>query len=158
MRTSLFLLFAICFCVAPTVQAQFSFFPYIGYDLGRDGGGDGPLVGLGVEVPVTPSLLPVAVKGRVSAETTFIGDNLSLIRFNGDAVVRIAAPTVPVTPYAKAGVIVERVTNSTPDPSVTNTEVGAGLGAGAILGNLFAEFTLGLGDVSSGRFAVGYRF
>ncbi len=157
MRTSILLLFAIVLGLAPAASAQFSFFPYVGYDLGQNGG-DGPLIGLGVEVPVTPSLLPVAVKARASAETTFIGDNFSLIRFNGDAVVRIAAPTLPVSPYAKAGVIVERVTNSTPDPSVSNTEIGAGLGIGAILGKLFGEFTLGLGDVSDGRFAVGYRF
>ena len=124
-----------------------------------DGGGDGPLLGLGVEVPVTPSLLPVAAKVRASAETTFISeDNFSVVRFNGDAIVRLAAPTLPVSPYAKAGVIVERITNSNPDPSVSNTEIGAGLGAGVILGKLFAEGTLGLGDVSDFRFAVGFRF
>jgi len=147
--------------VAVPAQAQlgFSFFPYVGYDAGNDGGGDGPLLGLGVEVPVTPSLLPVAAKVRASAETTFISeDNFSVVRFNGDAIVRIAAPALPVSPYAKVGVIVERVTNSSPEPSVSNTEIGAGLGAGVILGKLFGEGTLGLGDVSEFRFSVGFRF
>ena len=120
---------------------------------------DGPLIGLGVEVPVTPSLLPVAVKGRASAETTFVSeDSLSVIRFNGDAIVRIAAPTLPVSPYAKLGVIVERLSDSGPDPSISNTEIGAGLGAGVIVGNLFGEGTIGLGDVSDFRFSVGFRF
>ena len=110
-------------------------------------------------MPGTPSLLPVAAKVRASAETTFISeDNFSVVRFNGDAIVRLAAPTLPVSPYAKAGVIVERITNSNPDPSVSNTEIGAGLGAGVVFGKLFAEGTLGLGDVSDFRFAVGFRF
>ena len=160
MRFSSFLLLsAFAISIAPVAQAQFSFFPYIGYDLGYNDALDGPLIGLGLEVPVTPSLLPVAAKVRASAETTLIGeDNVSVIRFNGDAVVRLAAPALPVSPYAKAGVIVERITNSNPDPSVSNTEIGAGLGAGVILGKLFAEGTLGLGDVSDFRFAVGFRF
>jgi len=160
MRFSSFLLLsAVAISLTSSAHAQFSFFPYVGYDLGSDGGGDGPLLGLGVEVPVTPSLLPVAAKVRASAETTFISeDNFSVIRFNGDAIVRIAAPALPVSPYAKVGVIVERVTNSNPDPSISNTEIGAGLGAGVILGKLFAEGTLGLGDVSDFRFSVGFRF
>jgi len=160
MRFSSFLLLSVfAISIAPTAQAQFSFFPYVGYDLGYNDGGDGPLLGLGVEVPVTPSLLPVAAKIRASAETTFISeDNFSVVRFNGDAIVRLAAPTLPVSPYAKVGVIVERITNSNPNPSVSMTEIGAGLGAGAVFGKLFAEGTLGLGDVSDFRFAVGFRF
>ena len=159
MRTSFFVLLAASFCFAPASIAQFSFFPYAGYDIGYNDGGDGPLIGFGIEVPVTPSLLPVAAKVRASAETTFVGeDNFSVIRFNGDAIVRIAAPAAPVSPYAKAGVIVERITNSNPDPSISNTEVGAGLGAGVIVGKLFGEGTLGLGDVSDFRFTVGFRF
>ncbi|MCH8031317.1 MAG: hypothetical protein IIB09_05825 [Bacteroidetes bacterium] len=152
--------FALLLLAIPAqAQLGFSFFPYVGYDLGSDGGGDGPLLGLGVEVPVTPSLLPVAAKIRASAETTFISeDNFSVVRFNGDAIVRLAAPTLPVSPYAKVGVIVERITNSNPAPSVSMTEIGAGLGAGAVFGKLFAEGTLGLGDVSDFRFAVGFRF
>lgn len=150
-----FLLFAL----PAQAQLGFSFFPYAGYDAGHDGGGDGPLVGLGIEIPVTPSLLPVAAKIRASAETTFVSeDNFSVVRFNGDAVVRIAAPALPVKPYAKAGVIVERITNSNPDPSISNTEVGAGLGAGVVLNKIFIEGTVGLGDVSSFRATAGFRF
>lgn len=145
------------FATPVNAQLGFSFFPYAGYDAGQNGGGDGPLIGLGVEIPVTPSILPVAAKVRASAETTFLSEeNFSVVRFNGDAVVRIAAPAVPVTPYGKAGVVVERISNSELD--ISNTEVGAGIGAGVIFSSLFVEGTLGLGDISDFRATVGYRF
>ncbi len=42
--------------------------------------------------------------------------------------------------------------------SNTSTNLGLNLGIGAEANRFLAEFTLGVGDVSSSRIAVGYRF
>jgi hypothetical protein len=145
----LLLLAALVVAVAAPARAQLGFIPMAGYDIDYEA----PMVGLGFEIGLTPGILPFAAAIRPSAEYVFV-DNVDLFRVNGDLIGRFGAPGVPFAPYGKAGVGVEFSSSD----GGSHTYVGANLGAGLEYNRFLVEGTLGIGDISSGRVAVGYRF
>lgn len=157
---SLLLAAAVALLTVAPAQAQVGFVPLVGYDI--DYGS--PTIGVAVNLGVTPAILPIAVSIRPSAEYLFLNDDSGLgldadgFRLNGDLIGRFAAPGLPVQPYGKAGIGAEIVTAAFEGSSETNTNVGANLGIGAEANRFLAEFTIGVGSISSSRIAVGYRF
>lgn len=166
MRTTLLLLLGASFVLTKPASAQLGFSPMVGYDIDYEAF----FVGFGFELPVTPGILPVSVAIRPSAEYLFIGDEIVLgdsvstdaYRINADIIGRFRAPTLPVSPYVKAGVGVEIASTKGTILGVpfdeNNTEFGLNLGAGVGLGNLFVEGTAGIGNISNFRVTAGYRF
>ena len=146
MRLSLLILALVA--VAAPARAQF--IPMVGYDFDYEAA----QVGVGYELGVTPGFLPASVGIRPSVEYVFVGNNVDVVRGNLDLIARFHAPTLPVAPYGKAGVAVEYVSAA----NTSNTEVGLNLGAGVEINQFLVEGTLGIGNISSGRIAVGYRF
>lgn len=144
------LLAAAALAFAAPSRAQVSLIPMAGYDIDNKA----LQVGLAAELGVTPRILPFAASVRPSAEYVFVGDGVSLIRANGDLIGRFGVIGVPFRPYGKAGVGVEFASGG----GSSNTEIGLNLGAGAEFSRLLAEVTLGIGDISSARIAVGYKF
>ncbi len=144
------LLVVAALALAAPSRAQVSFIPMAGYDIDYEA----LQVGLGFEFAVTPGILPFAASVRPSAEYVFV-DNGDVVRLNGDIIGRFSLVGVPFRPYGKAGVAVEL---QNPEIGDSNTEVGLNLGAGAEFSRLLAEVTLGIGNVSSARIGVGYRF
>lgn len=143
--------------VAAPARAQFGFTPMVGYDF--DSAYEAPFVGLGFEIGLTPGFLPFAASFRPSVEYVFLDDdNVDLIRTNGDLIGRFSAPGSPVSPYGKLGVGVEFVSVDTGNGTDVETGVGANLGAGVEFDRFLVEGTLGVGEISSGRIALGYRF
>ena len=142
------LLAAVLLAVAAPARAQF--IPMVGYDFDREAA----QVGVGYELGVTPGFLPASVGIRPSVEYVFVGNNVDVVRGNLDLIARLRAPAVPFAPYGKAGLAVEYVSLATS----SNTEVGLNLGVGAEVSQFLVEGTLGVGKISSGRIAVGYRF
>ena len=140
--------------VAPA-QAQIGFAPLVGYDFDYEA----PTVGLAFELPLTPGILPLQASIRPSAEYIFVdSDGASAFRVAGDLIGRFRAPGVPFAPYGKAGVVVERISVDVGSESDSNTEIGLGIGAGAAFDRFFVEGTIGIGDISNSRIAVGYQF
>ena len=149
MRFSLLALLALA-AVAPA-RAQVSFVPMVGYDFDYEAA----QIGLGFELGITPGILPAAISLRPSVEYVFAGEGVDVIRGNADLIGRFSVVGVPFAPYAKAGVAAEF---GSPDSGDSNTEFGLNLGVGAEVTRFLVEGTLGIGNISSGRIAVGYRF
>ena len=145
------LLAAAVLALAAPSRAQVSFIPMAGYDIDYEA----LQIGLGAELGVTPGLLPFRASIRPSVEYVFVGDGVDLIRFNGDLIGRFALVGVPFRPYGKAGLAVEYLSA---DGGGSNTDLGLNIGAGAEFDRLLAEVTLGIGDISSARIGVGYKF
>ncbi len=144
-----FLLLAVAaLALAAPSHAQITLVPMVGYDIDYKA----LSVGGGVELALSPGLLPFQAAVRPSAEYVFVGNGLNLVRINGDVLGRFGLVGVPFRPYGKAGVAVEIGSGS------SNTDVGLNLGAGAEFDRALAEVTIGIGSVSSARLAVGYPF
>ena len=155
-------------------QVEVRVLPNVGYDAGFRAAS----LGLGLEVGWRPSGSPVAVALRPSGDVVFVdadrlGDPLTdpfrpgwgsaaryegnVVRVGAEAVARLA--TVPgVAPYLKAGVVGEYEDLMIGDVRTSTFEPGVVAGAGVGLGRTYLEGTLGFGDASRSRVALGLRF
>lgn len=146
--------------LAAPASAQVSFVPMVGYDIDYEAA----MIGLGFEFALPQNAVPLTVAVRPSVEYLFLGDgsdlgiDQSVFRVNGDLIGRFGQSGRALSPYAKAGLALEVASFDTGTVSDTNTEVGLNLGAGAEYNRFLGEVTLGIGDISSTRIAVGYRF
>ncbi len=147
------LLVAAALALAAPSRAQITVVPLVGYDIDYKA----VQLGAGVELGVTPSVLPFRALIRPSAEYVFGSDggDGSTVRLNGDLLGRFALPGVPFQPYGKVGLGVEL---KSPDVGDSSTGLGLNLGVGGAFDRVLAEVTLGIGDISSARIGVGYRF
>lgn len=147
--------------LAAPASAQISFAPMIGYDIDYEAA----MIGLGFEFALPQNAVPLTVAVRPSVEYLFLGDgsdlggiDQSVFRVNGDLIGRFGQPGPALSPFVKAGLGLEVASFDTGTVSDTNTEVGLNLGAGAEYNRFFGEATLGVGNISSTRIGIGYRF
>ena len=170
MRT---LLAAALLCAAATpglAQVGVRVLPNAGYDIGYDGA----TVGLGIEVGWRPPGSPVRVALRPSADLVLDHDLVLAVPYAGggagdlvgtNGVVRLGGEVVglweraplPVTPYAKAGVVAELERITSGDVQVDRWETGPVVGLGLAARRVFVEATHGFGDASRRRVVVGLR-
>lgn len=164
--------------LAAPVGAQVRLAPTAGYDLDTDA----PAIGLGVEVPLTPVRRAAALSLRPSAEYVFATSpavdygygspyisiytpfetpqtsDVHFLRLGVDLVGRTRIPGVPVAPYAKAGLTLERTLYDGLLGPDSDTNLGATAGLGVEARRVFVEGTVGTAAVSTARLAVGVRF
>lgn len=155
-------------------QLTGSILPNAGYDLGYSA----PTVGLGLEVGWNPPSAPVTVHMRASGDVVFVeslpfGDPFfgptivvvqpepiqdeSVIRLGLEAVGRWEHAPLPVTPYAKAGLVLEDERARWADMTLSYRQPGATVGLGLEVGRVYLEGTHGFGDASRRRLAIGVR-
>ena len=152
------LLAAIVVAFAAPAAAQVSFIPMVGLDLDsvQGLGGTDPQIGVGFEYALTPGILPFTAAVRPAVHFVFVGNSATAIRVPIDLIGRFPAPTLPVAPYGKAGLIIEYIDFG--NNAGSNTELGLGLGGGVEVNRFLAELSLGIGNVSSAQITAGYRF
>jgi opacity protein-like surface antigen len=154
---------------ASSASAQVRFLPYVGYAFGggydfeefesTDPGDDLPetggfLVGVGVEFPVTPGFLPIAIKIRPSAETAFMsgyeeGDveaSQNSTQINLDVVADFSPPLAPLGIFAGAGAAY----------AMYNAEVKGDLGGGTTVSQEIDDSAFGLNLFAGARFGGGF--
>jgi len=147
---------------------------------GYDAGYRAASVGLGMEIGWRPAGSPVALALRPTADVVFVGSQASadpliglgdepmgwpggsryegnVVRVGAEAVARLAT-LAQVAPYLKAGIVGEYEDLMIGDVRTAYFEPGAVAGAGVGLGRTYVEGTLGFGDASRSRIAVGLRF
>lgn len=155
--------------LASSASAQVRFLPYVGYTFGgaydfdefdsTDPGDNFPetggiLVGVGVEFPVTPGFLPIAVKLRPSAETVFMsgyeeGDveaSQNLTQLNLDVVADFSPPMAPLAIFAGVGAAY----------AMYNGEVSGDLGGGTTISQEIDDSAFGLNLFGGARFGGGF--
>ena len=153
MRLFLLLAAAVAVSAAPA-RAQISFVPMAGYDVDVEA----LQFGLGFEYALSPGVLPFTAGVRPGIHYVFADGDVNYLRIPVELIGRFSAPGLPVAPYGKAGAVIEFISVDVLGESVSNTEVGLALGAGAEFNRFLGEVTLGVGDVSSLQLTAGYRF
>jgi len=143
-------------------------------NVGYDAGYGAASAGVGAEVGWAPAGAPVAIALRPSADLVFVGSHeyadpllggsprsrytANVTRASLEAVARWAAAPGPAIPYLKAGVTAEYEQVLIGDVDSGRWQEDAVAGGGALLGRFYAEATLGFGDASRSRVALGVRF
>lgn len=144
-------------------------------NVGYDAGYAAPSVGLGAEMEWAPADAPLALALRPSADLV-LARSLSfatplapdpygpdqtdsdVTRFGAEVVVRWTTAPGPAVPYLKAGLAHEYERIRSGDLVLGYGRTDAVAGAGASFGRVYADGTLGFGDASRSRVALGVRF
>lgn len=140
------------FALAPSVHAQISFAPVVGYD----DRGQAPMLGLALEAgaPLYGAPLRPSVRGLV--EYVFTDEDLDVIHGTLDLIGRFGGGYGSAfTPYAKGGLAITSVDDRFNDADI---EVSANVGGGLDASRFFAEGEYAFGDYGGLRARVGYRF
>jgi len=155
--------------IASSASAQVRFLPYVGYSFGggydfddfenNDPGDDlpetgGVLVGVGAEFSVTPGFLPIGIKIRPSAETTFLpgyeeGDveaSQNLTQVNLDVVGEFSPPMAPLAIFGGVGAAY----------AMYNGEVTGDLGGGGTISQEVDDSAFGVNLFAGARFGGGF--
>ena len=142
---------------------------------GYDAGYAAPSVGLGAEVEWARPESPLSVALRPSVDVVFAesipfvsldatrparsdASDSDVTRLGAEVLVRWTAAPGPAVPYLKAGVVNEYERIRSGDLVFSYWQAGAVAGAGGAVGPLYLEGTIGFGDASRHRLALGVRF
>lgn len=124
---------------AQRAEAQFSFIPYLGYNLDAEK----LLIGVGTEFDF-PVAAPVDLGIRPAVEYMFV-DDMTWLQINGDVIARFGS-NPSLKPYAGAGLAILYTSFDCEGPSefcdmidTSNTDVGLNLLGGAQFGTGFAQ-------------------
>lgn len=157
--------------IAPTASAQcgstsvcgaigLQFHPLVGYYFDESWGG--PVVGLGATAQVL-NAITYTVGVRPTVEAVFVSSDPTvsweLYRVNADLIAGLSLPTLPVTPYAKAGATYN-ISRRKPDvgDSSTDTAIAPSFGAGVSVSNISVEGTYRTGDYKGFTLTALYNF